>query len=242
MLTSPPYLVPSWSKPAWVQAAVTTRAGHFNLATHVGDDPALVMANRDKLMTDLALPQPPCWLNQVHSANVIELSGEADPLLPTADASFTRHPGKVCAVLTADCLPVLLCDPKTRAVAAVHGGWRGLQAGILANTVHALQSDPADLLAWLGPAISGPCYQVGAEVYAAFSDTDPLLADAFIADGDKWQLDIAKIATIQLKSLGVHQIVPSGYCTFSQADLFFSYRRDAKKSGRMATLIWISQE
>ncbi len=242
MLTTPPYLIPNWPLPSHIKAVVTTRGDHFNLATHVDDDPERVAANRIQLTNCLGLQHDPCWLNQVHGTTLIELTQGADPEHPTADASFTRSPGKVCAVLTADCLPVLFYDRATHAVAALHAGWRGLQAGILAKAVCALTSDPSSLSVWLGPAISGPYYQVGPEVYSAFCDTGSALADAFSPDADRWRLDIATIAAIQLRQLGVRQITASGWCTFSQPDLFFSFRRDGKKSGRMASLIWISQE
>ncbi len=244
-----------WPAPARVRACYTQRAGagvstgayaRFNLGAHVGDDPAAVAANRRALAEALALPAPPRWLHQVHGSAVVELGaaaaddGEAPP--PTADAAVSRCAGVVCALLTADCLPVLMCDRAGSVVGAAHAGWRGLAAGVLEATVAAMGVAPASLLAWLGPAISAPAFEVGDEVRAAFlAAGGARAAAAFTANArGRWQADLALLARQRLQALGVAAIGGPGPCTAGEADRFFSHRRDGGRTGRMASLVWLA--
>jgi YfiH family protein len=234
-------IVPDWPAPARVKSLMTTRAGgtsgapwtSLNLGDHVGDDPARVAANRDRLRVEL--PYEPGWLKQVHSARAVELgSGEIE-----ADASVTREAGRVCAVLTADCLPVLFCDRAGNVVAAAHAGWRGLAGGVLETTVAAMRTSPGDILAWMGAAIGPQAFEVGDEVRDAFVAQHAEAASAFAAHGPgKWLADIYRLAHIRLNHAGVQAIHGGGRCTFSEADTFYSYRRDGM-TGRMAALIWM---
>lgn len=234
---------PDWPAPARVKCLMTTREGGvsqapwtcLNLGDHVGDDPLHVAANRARLRRQL--PAEPGWLRQVHSARVVELGREPNP---EADASFTRESGQVCAVLTADCLPVLLCDRAGSVVAAAHAGWRGLAGGVLESTVAAMQVPPQGILAWLGAAIGPQAFEVGDEVREAFVAQYPQAAAAFVSQPTpgKWLADIYQLARIRLAHAGVQAIHGGGRCTFSEADSFFSYRRDGV-TGRMAALIWL---
>ncbi len=236
------FLFPDWPAPSCIRAAVTLRSGgksegpytSFNLAAHVGDDPEAVALNRQLLKERLNLPQEPLWLNQAHGSKVI-CAGTAFSFPPVADASFTSSPNLVCAVLTADCLPILLTDGHT--VAAVHAGWRGILAGVIeqALAVPPWRKPP---IAWLGPAVGPQAFEVGEEIKTAFLAKDPALALAFRPQGERYLADIYLLArTIlhryQVKSYG------GGFCTFSDPERFFSYRRDGV-CGRMASLIWRS--
>lgn len=235
-------LVPDWTAPPGVRALQTLRTGgcspapwaSFNLGDHVGDDPARVTANRAELRQ--ALPAEPLWLTQVHGTTVVDAA--LAPQGVSADASFATQPGQVCAVMTADCLPVLFCDRAGTIVAAAHAGWRGLLDGVLENTIAALQVVPGDLLAWLGPAIGPECFEVGDEVRAAFVARDAEVAGCFRAHGSKWLADIYALARQRLLQAGVTAISGGGACTVSDAERYFSYRRDGV-TGRMATLIWL---
>lgn len=238
-------IAPDWPAPSWVRACCTTRAGgvsdgpygSLNLGDHVGDAPRRVAENRAILGVDLALPVEPLWLAQVHGCAVAQV-GSARPGCP-ADASIARAPGQVCAVLTADCLPLLICDPRGRSVAAVHAGWRGLAAGVIESTLAALGCAPADLLVWLGPAIGPDAFEVGPEVRAAFLAVDPALAPAFRpCPGDKWLADLYALARARLAAAGVARVYGGGLCTYRDARRFFSFRRDGA-TGRMASLIFI---
>jgi YfiH family protein len=241
-------IFPDWPAPAQVKSLMTTRDGgvsaapwaSFNLGDHVGDAPAQVAANRARLRQ--RLPSEPGWLRQVHSAAVVEAvaggvetgRGEVE-----ADASFTRRTGIVSGVLTADCLPVLFCDRAGSVVAAAHAGWRGLAGGVLEATVAAMQVPPGDVLAWLGAAIGPQAFEVGDDVRQAFVAQHPEAAAAFVAHAPgKWLADIYALARIRLHHVGVQAIYGGGRCTFSEADRFFSYRRDGV-TGRMAALIWL---
>ncbi|HET7307454.1 MAG TPA: peptidoglycan editing factor PgeF [Gammaproteobacteria bacterium] len=208
-----------------------------NLAGHVGDSPAAVAENRRRLVEALALPGEPAWLEQIHGARVLELNGEP-PTVP-ADAAVTRERGVVLAVLTADCLPVVLAASDGSAVAVVHAGWRGMAAGIIEAAVEALAVAPAQLQAWLGPAIGPAAYEVGAEVRDAFVDQDTATAAAF-APGrpDKWQCDLYALARRRLSAAGVETVGGGEFCTYADRERFFSYRRDGQ-CGRMATLAWL---
>jgi len=238
-------LQPDWPAPAGVFSLMTTREGgvscppwdSFNLGDHVGDDAAHVAENRSRLR--LQLPAEPAWLKQIHGAIVVDAG--SDKL--TADASVTRQAGCVCAVLTADCLPVLFCDRAGSVVAAAHAGWRGLANGVLEATVAAMQVLPGDVLAWMGAAIGPQAFEVGDEVRQVFIEQHPEAATAFVphpssSDSTKWLADIYQLARIRLNHAGVHAIYGGGRCTFNEADRFFSYRRDGV-TGRMASLIWL---
>lgn len=242
MSNSKPYLVPDWPAPANIHAATTLRSGgfskgcydSFNLAAHVGDDPDLVQQNRERLCTVLQLPAEPHWLSQVHS----NIAVEAKPGIqsPKADASFTDQPSTVCAVLTADCLPVLVCSRDGQRIAAIHAGWRGLLAGVIANTLRMLKT--SDVLIWLGPAIGSLAFEVGAEVKDAFINKSAANSVAFQAKNtDKWLADIYQLAHIELASLGINNVYGGDFCTVTDQEKYYSYRRDGQ-TGRMATLIW----
>jgi len=235
--------VPEWDVPANVRALQTTRNGgvsmapwaSFNLGDHVGDDPAAVAANRATLTA--RLPAEPSWLTQVHGT--VAVDAEKVPKIKNADASFSRQPGHVCVVMTADCLPVLLCDRQGTVVAAAHAGWRGLLGGVLENTVASMQVPPGDLLAWLGPAIGPRCFEVGDEVRQAFVAADPAASLGFIpGEPGKWLCDIYLLARQRLGALGVFSVSGGDACTVSDVEQYFSYRRDGV-TGRMASLIWL---
>lgn len=233
---------PDWPAPENVRALMTTRTGgvsnapwaSLNLGDHVNDDPAHVAANRARLRAHL--PEEPGWLRQVHSARVVEAGTDPDP---QADACFSRTPGRVCAVLTADCLPVLFCDRAGSVVAAAHAGWRGLAGGVLEATMAAMAVPPGDILAWMGAAIGPQAFEVGDDVRDAFMAQHPDTAATFVPQGapGKWLADIYALARIRLAHAGVHVVTGGGRCTFSEADTFFSYRRDGV-TGRMASAIW----
>ncbi|PKO33582.1 MAG: peptidoglycan editing factor PgeF [Betaproteobacteria bacterium HGW-Betaproteobacteria-7] len=236
-------LQPDWPAPANVRALQTLRSGgcsvapwnSFNLGDHVGDDPAHVMANRALLHA--MVPVEPAWLRQVHGIRVLDAAGVTGE--PEADAAFARQPRVVCAVMTADCLPVLFCDRAGTVVAAAHAGWRGLAAGVLEATVQSMGVAPTELLAWFGPAIGGQRFEVGDEVRAAFVAHDPAAAAAFVALGHgKWLADIYRLAGQRLAAAGVGSLFGGDCCTVSDPARFFSFRRDGV-TGRMATLIWL---
>ena len=241
-----PLIVPDWPAPRSVQAVVTTRLGgvstgpyaSFNLGDHVGDDPAAVIANRRLLAEALALPAVPHWLRQVHGTHVMRVSGMVTTEPLEADGAWTDEIGVVCTVGTADCLPVLFCDLAGTHVAAAHAGWRGLAAGVLEATVAALDVAPDRLLAWMGPAIGATAFEVGPEVREAFLRIDVAAAAAFRpGPGDRWRADLTLLARQRLNRLGVNGVWGGQWCTASDPDRFFSYRRDGV-TGRMATLIW----
>lgn len=240
-------LFPDWPAPAGVNACSTTRQGGIsggdwaalNLGDHVGDNPLHVKANRQLLVEKAGLPDIPYWLEQVHGTDVVSLPAlSADAL--RADACYTRERGVVCAVMTADCLPVLFCSSDGKEVAAAHAGWRGLCAGVLEETL-AKFSAPADqIYAWLGPSIGPDAFEVGSEVRAAFTAHDARAQDAFKPNGSggKYFADIWLLAQQRLHQAGVLSVSAARRCTFHEADRFFSYRRDGT-TGRMASLIWL---
>lgn len=239
------FLTPEWPAPAGVRAAVSLRGGgvstgacaSLNLGDHVGDDPARVAENRARLVGRLQLPAEPRWLRQVHGVTVAPLDAADTP--PEADAAWTARAGTVCAILTADCLPVLFCDRAGSVVAAAHAGWRGLVAGVLEHTVRALPVKPSQLLAWLGPAIGPQAFEVGAEVRAVFVQAEPQAAADFQPSAPgKYRADLYALARRRLHGCGVEAVYGGGLCTHSDAARFYSHRRDAR-SGRMASLIWL---
>jgi len=242
------WIVPDWPAAPRVRAVCTTRhGGHsvgphssMNPAAHVGDDPDAVEANRQTLQHMLQLPAPPCWLQQVHGTTVIDAAEVFENVeVPVADAAFCSQPGIACAVLTADCLPLLLCDRDGRQVAALHAGWRGLAAGVIEHTVEAMQQPGESLLAWLGPAIGPAVYQVGDEVREVFLNHDKQAQAAFQLDPEGgWKADLYRLARQRLAERGVTAVYGGDACSFSDAERFFSYRRDGV-TGRMATLIWL---
>jgi YfiH family protein len=247
-------IIPDWAAPASVRAMVTTRRGgvsappraSFNLATHVGDDPAAVAANRARLRR--CLPAAPCWLEQVHGHTVVELelgAGQGAAALPRADAALARTPGLVCAVLSADCLPVLLCDEHGAVVAAAHAGWRGLAAGVLEATVEKMAVPPRRIIAWLGPAIGPTAFEVGGEVREIFLAHAGEARAAFVPSprgaAGKWLADLFLLARQRLAAIGVERVRGAGICTASENERFFSYRREGE-TGRFASLIWLADE
>jgi len=244
--THPELHAVTWPAPRWVRAVYTTRRGGVsdepfaaqNLAAHVGDDLGAVRDNRAALRTALGLAREPAWLAQVHGTTVVHAEAVGVPP-PEADASVTSVPGLACAVLVADCLPVLFCDRAGARVAAAHAGWRGLAAGVLEAAVDGLGVAPASVSAWLGPAIGAERFEVGPEVRAAFVDHDPAAAADFRAGaGDRWHADLYALARRRLAALGVGQVHGGGECTASDPERWFSHRRDGR-TGRMAALIWI---
>ena len=241
-----PLITPDWPAPAGVRAASTTRAGgvsvppfhHLNLGLRSGDDPEAVTENRRRVENNLDLPEAPRWLAQVHGTEVAAAEA-VTPDRTEADAVCTDRPGVVCAVLTADCLPVLLCDRAGTAVAAAHAGWRGLAAGVLENAVAAMGRPGQELMAWLGPAIGPEAFEVGDEVRAAFMTADPGAESAFRpSPAGRWLADLYTLARRRLAACGVQQVHGGGLCTYTDQERFHSYRRDGA-SGRMASLIWM---
>lgn len=248
MSTEPGIIIPDWPAPAMVRAISTTRRGGFsqgpynslNLALHVEDDAAQVASNRQHLKTHASLPAEPLWLEQVHGDRVVDAS-QCSTSTPACDASFSDQPGVVCAVMTADCLPVLICDRQGERVAAAHAGWRGLAAGVIESSVGALQRPPQDLLVWLGPAIGPKAFEVGDEVRTAFVSDMPGAASAFRETrAGHYLADLYQLARLRLLRLGIEAVYGGGYCTFTDADQFFSFRRDGK-TGRQASLIWLEK-
>lgn len=244
-------ITPQWPAPPGVRAAFTLRGGgvsappfdSLNLGAHVGDTEAAVSENRRRVCAHLALASAPAWIEQVHGIDVLDLdSGHgAGPARPgPADAVISRHGGRVCAIQVADCMPVLLAARDGSAVAAAHAGWRGLAAGVLEATVRELRADPAQLIAWLGPAIGAGHFEVGEEVRAAFVAHDAGAACAFSANpSGRWQCNLAALARRRLAALGISAVSGGDWCTYADPARFFSYRRDGR-CGRMAALIWLA--
>lgn len=240
------WLKPDWPAPEHVQAVCTTRSGGvsiapfdtLNLGDHVGDNPTAVAQNRQLVTELLALPSSPFWLQQVHGVKVAQQN--VDNLGCPADASVSFKTKEVCVVMTADCLPVLFCDRAGTRVAAAHAGWRGLCDGVLEETVRALGCEPTEILAWLGPAIGPQAFEVGDEVRAAFMAHHQQAVAAFkpLSEG-KWLADIYELGRQRLAAMGVMAVYGGDLCTYTQQDLFFSFRRDGQ-TGRMASLIWLS--
>jgi YfiH family protein len=241
----PDWIVPDWPAPARVRAFVTTRAGGvsrgpyatMNLSATNGDDAMDVARNRAIVCE--ALPGLPAWMRQVHGIEVADLdhwSGDR----PTADAAAASIQGRVCNVLTADCLPVFLCDADGERVAVAHAGWRGLAAGVIESAVAALGAAPGAVLAWLGPAIGPRAFEVGPEVREAFVSRDARAESAFATHvPGKYLADLYALARQRLEAMGVTQVSGGGFCTYQETGRFFSYRRE-KLSGRMGAFIWLA--
>ncbi len=239
----PDWIVPDWPAPKRVRALVTTRAGgasrgpyaSFNLGAHVGDDPAAVARNRERLRA--SLPADPVWLQQVHGTEVVDAA--TAPPLARADAAVARTRHAVCAVLTADCVPVLLASRGGEAVAIAHAGWRGLAAGVIEAAVARMDVPPASVIAWLGPAIGPRAYEVGPEVREAFVRRDAAAAAAFAPRrDDRFLADLFMLARQRLAAAGVAEVYGGGRCTYTEAERFYSYRREPA-TGRFASLVWI---
>lgn len=236
------WLMPQWPAPAKVKTSVTTRSGGvsvapydtLNLGEHVGDDPRAVAKNRQRLVSLLGCK--PAWLQQVHGVAVVEANPAA---VLEADASWTEIPGVACAVMTADCLPVLFCDRAGTRVAAAHAGWRGLAGGVLEATLDELAVPADQVLVWLGPAIGPQAFEVGAEVREAFVGQQAQAAAAFqpSVNSGKFMADIYQLARIRLAACGVEAVYGGDFCTVTDPR-FFSYRRSAQ-TGRFASLIWL---
>lgn len=230
-----------WPAPSHVHAFTTTRKGgvsqgpwnSLNLGGNCGDSPQHVEMNRRALAS--LLPSEPRWLNQVHGTNVVswDMTSAAK-----ADAIVSYQKGQVCAVLTADCLPVLFCNQAGTRIAAAHAGWRGLAAGVLEATVLAMECKPTDLMAWLGPAIGPRAFEVGKDVYDAFVRANTENAIAFKPHRDRWLADLYRLAKLALARVGINQVFGGQHCTYEEQDKFFSYRRDGE-TGRMASLVWL---
>ena len=212
---------------------------NFNLALHVDDEQCAVLANRDLLLSHYNLPSKPVWINQTHS----NLSVNADILssIVYADASYSKKPGTVCGVLTADCLPIFVSNKEGTAVGVAHAGWRGLVDGIIESLIESFDCNRKDLLVHLGPAISQLSFEVGSEVKSQYLSTNKNFENCFTNLNNKYYLDLYDAARVVLKSFGVSSISGGDRCTFKESDQYFSYRRDGKCSGRMAHLIWMEK-
>ena len=246
------WIVPDWPAPSRVHAFSTTRNGAAGRAIDFAASAPHVASGRELLRR--LVPCEPVWLRQVHGAAIADLDAAYGGF--AADGSVTRTPGTVCAVLTADCLPVLLADRESRVVAAAHAGWRGLAAGVIEAAVAAMRIDPASVLAWLGPAIGPRAFEVGGEVVAAFCDPDPGASECFVPStkmstkmststraDKKWNADLYALARRKLARAGVSAVYGGGRCTLSESECFHSYRRDGSgASGRMATMIWLGSQ
>lgn len=241
-----PWIEPQWPAASHVHALSTIRQGgvsqwpwaSLNLGDHVNDNPSHVAENRLHLKRLAGLPHEPRWLTQVHGCNLLDAAALPASHLCEADAVYSNRPQHICAVLTADCLPVLFTDSAGREVAASHAGWRGLAAGVLEQTIGRFDAAPEKLMAWLGPAIGPASFEVGADVREAFLAWSFDCEVAFIEHGEgRWLADIYQLARQRLRKAGVTAIHGGGYCTYRDAEHFYSYRRDGE-TGRMATLIW----
>ena len=238
------WIVPEWPAPPRVHALSTTRNGEAGRTTDFAPSGRNVAGARELLRR--FVPDEPVWLRQVHGTAIADLDASYSGF--DADGSVTRTPGIVCAVLTADCLPVLLADRDSRAVAVAHAGWRGLAAGVVEAAVAAMRIEPSSLLAWLGPAIGPQAFEVGSDVYTAFCDRDPGAAECFIrlanaSTNMKWHADLYALARRNLSRAGVEAIYGGGRCTLTESGVFHSYRRDGPATnGRMATMIWLGPQ
>ncbi|KQA25404.1 polyphenol oxidase [Vibrio metoecus] len=240
-------IFPNWNAPKQVKAFSSTRHGGFftrllyqglNLGMHVGDDPALVLRNRQSLVEASTMPSSPIWLNQTHSTVVLNVDAPTEQVLD-ADGLITSTPKVVCSAMTADCLPVLMTNRTGTQVAAVHAGWRGLLNGIVEQTAARMSGD---VMVWLGPAIGAQVFEVGEDVFAAFVAHHPQAEHAFTprAQQGKWLADMSQLVKLRLQELGIEQVFDSGLCTYQDADRFYSYRRDGV-TGRQAAFIWLEE-
>lgn len=251
-------LTADWPAPENIHAFTTLRNGigvssppfdQFNLGnrnTEHGDDPIAVKKNRELLMHACSLPNPPHWLRQVHGTDVLRfdsspiLSGDYLQDEPVADAAVTSKKNIVLSILTADCLPALFCNRDGSEVAAAHAGWRGLANGVLENTVRMMNSEPENIMAWLGPAAGPAAYEIGNEVRDTFIQYDRCAEVAFVQSRENhWKVDLYQLARMRLQSMGITQVHGGEHCSISDSESFYSHRRD-KQTGRMASIIWLS--
>ena len=212
---------------------------NFNLALHVGDEQSSVLANRDLLLRRYNLPSAPVWINQTHSK--MSVDADSTSSIVNADASYSKKPGTVCGVLTADCLPVFICNKEGTAVGIAHAGWRGLVDGIIESLIESLDCNGEDLIVHLGPAISQLSFEVGSEVKSQYLSKNKNFENCFSYLNNKYYLDLYEAARIVLKGLGVNSISGGDRCSYKESDQYFSYRRDGKSSGRTAHLIWMER-
>ena len=240
------FLHADWAAPAHVKTLITTRQGgvsegvydSLNVGMHVGDEPQHVVTNRARVQQQVSVPI--AYLNQVHSSDVVQAKLSIDNPL-TADASVDCTGKVACAVMTADCLPVLFCNRAGTVVAAAHAGWRGLAAGVLQKTIAAMQVEPIEIMAYLGPAIGAEAFEVGQDVWDMFCCHNPVVKSAFVSIGQgKYLADIYLLARLVLYREGVNQINGGQYCTVLEREHFFSYRRDGQ-TGRMVSVIWLEK-
>jgi YfiH family protein len=247
-MTADCLIYPDWPAPDTIHALSTARQGgfslppydSFNLGTHVGDAPNTVIKNRDYLANVAQLPESPRWLNQIHGARVINSNDWQ--LNIDADAMVSQQNHHICTIMTADCLPLLMCNKQGNTVAAIHAGWRGLATGIIEKTIAELRCAPQDILVWLGPAIGPNQFEVGPDVYQTFTQHSAKAIQAFQqTDASHYLADIYLLARQRLTALGVSAIFGGDFCTASEKQQFFSYRRD-DITGRMASMIWISDK
>ncbi|MDD7803989.1 MAG: peptidoglycan editing factor PgeF [Endozoicomonas sp. (ex Botrylloides leachii)] len=241
------YILANWPAPTNIHAFITTRkhgvskAGYasLNLSVRSGDQPEQVAINRQRVSNDWGWTSSPCWLHQVHGTTVVDAATTRSE--SEADASVSRSVNVPAIVMVADCVPVLFCNYSGTCVAAAHAGWKGLAAGVLESTIASMQCPPAELLAWIGPAISQPFFEVGPEVRHAFIKVYAEAEQGFISGkGDRWMADLHFLAQQRLQRAGVKNIYSANQCVYKQKDVFFSYRRDGKKSGRMAAAVCIT--
>ncbi len=236
------HLTANWPAPHHIKALTTTRApgkslGFYaqnNLGLHVGDDESRVLHNRARLIDTFNLPNEPAWLDQTHSTDCVVIENEPQRI---ADAAVTRSTLHPLAIMTADCLPILLCDTKGTEIAAIHAGWKGLLNGIIQNTLKKMLSNPAHLMAWIGPAICQQCYEIGDEVRNLYTERYPFTHSAFKQTASGIHANLPQLAEFILNHFGVNNVYQSKACTFERKNDFYSYRREAQ-TGRMATLIW----
>jgi YfiH family protein len=241
------WLVPNWDAPKNIKSIMTSRQGGFsqapfdsmNLGDHVDDDLATVIRNRASLKQRLRLPNEPLWLTQVHGVTIAN-ADQQQAANVEADAAVAHKVGSVCAVMTADCLPVLFCNQQGTAIAAAHAGWRGLHKGILEHTAKSLNCPTEEIMAWFGVAIGAAHFEVGSEVRAAFTSVQAKAHAAFMPSTNKgkWLADIYLLARLRLESIGLKNISGGEYCSYTDQQHFYSYRREAK-TGRMVSLIWM---
>jgi len=240
-----PNVIADWPAPANICALTTTMAvghslppyAHNNLALHVGDNAEHVLLNRRQLVTSLHLPNEPAWLEQTHSTDCVVI--EKDPNR-VADAATTRQTSSPLVIMTADCLPIVLCDLAGTEIAAIHAGWRGLAQGIVENTLAKMHHLPSQLIAWIGPSICHTCFEIGSDVKDTYLKRYPYTSDAFHNNGSRLFADLPKLAELILQTLGIFGVFQSGACTYEQNKTFYSYRRQAQ-TGRIATLIWFKK-
>lgn len=240
LITTPSsFIIPKWPAAKNIRAVVTTRQ-FGNLATHVEDEPALVKKNRERLRQDLLLPAEPVWLEQTHGVNIVNLD-TANPD-NAGDGAYTQSAQSICVILTADCLPIFLASREGHEVAAVHAGWKGLLAGIIDASILPFKTAAPDLLAWLGPAIGPDHFEVGVEVRDQFIARHIDYAAGFQRGlNGNWYADLYQLAKINFRHCGVTAVYGGDFCTYCDAQRFYSYRREKSQAGRMASLIWRSQ-